>query len=55
MVLGTYTIFNYDPSDDDAKTLLARIQKKPVAALENYTLTEAEKKEMIARLKAAEE
>jgi len=53
--LGTYTIFNYDPSDDEAKTLLARIQKKPVAALENYELTESEKKEMKARLKTAEE
>ena len=53
--MGTYTIFNYDPSDDDAKTLLARIQKKPVAALEGYTLTDAESKEMKARLKAAEE
>merc|ERR1719163_457247 len=55
VVLGTYTIFNYDPSDDDAKTLLARMQKKPVAALEHYTLTDAENKEMKARLKAAEE
>jgi len=55
VVLGTYTIFNYDPSDDEAKTLLARIQKKPVAALEGYKLTESELKEMKARLKAAEE
>jgi sodium/potassium-transporting ATPase subunit alpha len=55
VVLGTYTIFNYDPSDDEAKTLLARIQKKPVAALEGYTLTASELKEMKARLKAAEE
>lgn len=54
VVLGTYTIFNYDPSDDEAKTLLARIQKKPVAALENYTLTPSELKEMKARLKTAE-
>ena len=53
--MGTYTIFNYDPSDDDAKTLLARIQKKPVAALEGYTLTDAENKEMKARMKTAEE
>ena len=55
VVLGTYTIFNYDPSDDEAKTLLARIQKRPVASLEGYTLTDAELKEMKARLKTAEE
>jgi len=55
VVLGTYTIFNYDPSDDEAKMLLARIQKRPVASLENYELTDSEKKEMKARLKAAEE
>jgi len=53
--LGTYTIFNYDPSDDECKTLLARIQKRPASALEHYQLTDAERKEMSARLKTAEE
>ena len=55
VVLGTYTIFNYDPSDDECKTLLARIQKRPASALEHYKLTDAERKEMSARLKTAEE
>jgi hypothetical protein len=53
--LGTYTIFNYDPSDEECKMLLARIQKRPVAALEHYDLLDSERKEMTARLKVAEE
>jgi hypothetical protein len=27
VVLGTYTIFSYDPSDDDCKALYAKIHK----------------------------
>ena len=54
VVLGTYTIFNYDPTDDEAKMLYARMKKVPVASLEEYDLTSAESKEMKARLKTAE-
>lgn len=55
VVLGTYTIFNYDPTDDEAKQLYARMKKVTVASLENYDLTPSENKEMKARLKTAEE
>lgn len=55
IVLGTYTIFNYDPSDDEAKQLYARINKVAVASLENVELADADNKEMKARLKVAEE
>jgi magnesium-transporting ATPase (P-type) len=55
IVLGTYTIFNYDPSDDEAKQLYARINKVSVTSLEETELTESENKEMKARLKVAEE
>jgi len=55
IVLGTYTIFNYDPSDDEAKQLYARVKSIPVTSLENTPLTPAENKEMKARLKTAEE
>lgn len=54
VVLGTYTVFNYDPTNDEAKQLYARIKKKAVASLEDYTLTKDEQSEMVARLKAAE-
>lgn len=54
IVLGTYTIFNYDPSIDECKTLYARIKRQPVANFENYTLNSSEEKEMKARLIAAE-
>jgi magnesium-transporting ATPase (P-type) len=54
MVLGTYTIFNYDPSDDEAKQLYARMKKVAVTSLEGVTLDESVNKEMKARLKAAE-
>ena len=53
--MGTYTIFNYDPTDDEAKQLYARMKKVPVASLEEYTLTTSESKEMKARLKMAEQ
>jgi magnesium-transporting ATPase (P-type) len=55
IVLGTYTIFNYDPSDDEAKQLYARINKISVTSLEGTDLTEKDNKEMKARLKVAEE
>lgn len=54
MVLGTSTIFNYDPSDAEAKQLYARIHKVAVASLEHKHLSEKENKDMKARLKAAE-
>lgn len=38
LVLGTYTIFNYDPSDDEAKQLYARVKKVAVASLEGKDL-----------------
>jgi sodium/potassium-transporting ATPase subunit alpha len=55
IVLGTYTVFNYDPSIDEAKQLYARIKKKAVASLEHIDLPEEDMKEMKARLKCAEE
>jgi sodium/potassium-transporting ATPase subunit alpha len=55
IVCGTYTIFNYDPSDDEAKLLYARMRKVAAASLEGQELPEADNKEMKARLKAAEE
>lgn len=54
VVLGTYTIFNYNPSDDEAKQLYARMKKVSVASLENTDLSLADNKEMKARLIAAE-
>jgi len=54
IVLGTYTVFSYSPTDDECKQLLARVKGVPVAALESYDLTPAETKEMKARLIAAE-
>jgi sodium/potassium-transporting ATPase subunit alpha len=55
IVLGTYTIFNYDPSDDEAKQLYARIKKVSVTSLEDTELSDADNKEMKARLRTAEE
>jgi sodium/potassium-transporting ATPase subunit alpha len=54
IVLGTYTIFNYEPTDDEAKMLYARMKKVAVASLEGVELDMREIKEMKARLKAAE-
>jgi len=54
IVLGTYTIFNYDPTDDEAKLLYARLRKVAAASLEGKTLPEHEMNEMKARLKIAE-
>jgi len=55
IVLGTYTIFNYDPTEDESKQLYARMKKVPVASLENMDLPVKDNKEMKARLKTAEE
>jgi len=54
IVLGTYTIFNYDPTDDEAKQLYARMRGVAVASLEKVSLPQAENREMKARLKVAE-
>ena len=37
MVLGTSTFFLYDPTDDDAKKLYARVKGVPVASIETLT------------------
>jgi sodium/potassium-transporting ATPase subunit alpha len=54
VVLGTYTIFNYDPTDDEAKQLFARMRKISTASLEGVDLAPNDMKEMKARLIAAE-
>jgi len=54
IVLGTYTIFSYNPSDDEAKQLYARMNKVSVASLEGKDLAPSDATEMKARLKAAE-
>jgi len=54
VVLGTYTIFNYDPTEQECKMLFARLRKKRVADLENVNLEEADMREMRARLITAE-
>jgi cytochrome c len=54
MVLGTTTYFNYDPSNEEAKSLYARIKQVAAASLENKELAPAEYDEMKARLRAAE-
>lgn len=52
LVLGTATFFQYDPSDDDAKKLYARV--KGIAVSSVTDLTDAENAEMKARLRVAE-
>ena len=52
MVLGTSTFFLYDPSDDDAKKLYARV--KGIAVADVPDLSDADNKEMKARLRVAE-
>ena len=54
IVLGTYTIFSYNPSEDECKQLYARMNKVPVSSLEGKDLAPADAKEMKARLIAAE-
>jgi len=55
VVLGTYTIFDYNPSNDEAKQLYGRLRKVAVASLEGKDLDEADAREMKQRLKCAEE
>ena len=33
VVLGTYTIFSYDPSDDDCKALYSKIKSIPTTEI----------------------
>jgi len=54
VVLGTYTIFSYDPSDDDCKALYSKIMKISTADIKN-DLDQKVMQEMRARLIAAEE
>jgi sodium/potassium-transporting ATPase subunit alpha len=54
IVLGTYTIFNYDPSLDECKQLHARMTKVSVTSLEHQTLPDSVIKDLKARLIAAE-
>jgi hypothetical protein len=39
LILGTYTTFMYDPTDDEAKQLFARVKKVSVKSLEGKDLT----------------
>jgi len=54
LILGTYTIFMYDPTDDEAKQLYARVRKVAVKSLEGKDLPVQDMKEMKARLQCAE-
>jgi len=54
VVLGTYTIFNYEPTEPECKMLYARLRKVNVASLEGVTLDEKDMIEMRARLITAE-
>lgn len=54
VVLGTYTIFSYSPSEDECKTLHARMLKVPVASLEKQVLAPEVLNDCRARLLAAE-
>jgi sodium/potassium-transporting ATPase subunit alpha len=54
IVCGTYTIFSYDPTDDEAKLLYARLRKVAASSLEGKTLPKADMDEMKARLRIAE-
>jgi sodium/potassium-transporting ATPase subunit alpha len=54
IVLGTYTVFNYDPTDDEAKQLFARVRKVAVKSLDGKELPVKDNQEMKARLRCAE-
>ena len=54
IILGTYTQFIYDPSEDECKQLYARMRKVAVASLEHTKLSAQDDKEMKARLIVAE-
>lgn len=54
VVLGTYTVFNYDPTDQECKQLYARIEKVSVTSLEDKELPARVMAEMASRLRVAE-
>jgi len=54
IVLGTYTIFQYSPTDDEAKQLIARMKGVPVSNYEGKEMNEEDMKDAKARLVAAE-
>ena len=54
IVLGTYTIFSYDPEENECKQLIARMKGVPVADYEDKEMDEGEMKDARARLIAAE-
>lgn len=54
IVLGTYTIFEYGPTDDECKQLIARMNGVPVSNYEDKEMDENEMKDARLRLIAAE-
>lgn len=54
VVLGTYTYFNYNPTDDECKLLIARINGVPVANYDNKVMDEGDMNDARARLICAE-
>lgn len=54
VVCGTYTIFNYDPTEQECKQLYARMKKVAVSSLEDKTLDVNDQNEMKKRLISAE-
>lgn len=54
LVLGTYTTFEYNPTEQECKQLYARMKKVRVSSLEDKALPAADLAEMKARLIAAE-
>jgi hypothetical protein len=54
LVLGTYTTFDYSPTDQEIKQLYARMKKVRMSSLENKDLPVNDYNEMKARLIAAE-
>jgi len=50
VVCGTTTYFNYDPRDDEVKSLYGRVRKVAVQTLDNVELAQADQQEMRARL-----
>lgn len=54
LVCGTYTTFDYNPSETEQKQLFARLRHIKVSTLEGKDLSEADAKEMRGRLIKAE-
>jgi len=54
IVLGTYTVFSYSPTEDECKRLHARMKGIPVSKLEGVTIPESVLKDCEARLIEAE-